>query len=103
MIDGTIEGDRSTNGVVVNREKIEKTELKHGDNIYFTGDVMLDSYLNWKKNNKRKFEKKHIFFTLHRPYNTDNKVRLKKILKIINLISKKNQTILSLHPRTKKI
>lgn len=70
--------------------------------VYFTGDVMLDSYLNWKKKNKRKFEKKHIFFTLHRPYNTDNKIRLKKILKIINLISKNNQTILSLHPRTKK-
>ena len=45
LIDGTIEGDRSTNGVVVNREKIEKTELKHGDNIYFTGDVKAHYYI----------------------------------------------------------
>ena len=70
--------------------------------VYFTGDVMLDTYLDWKKHSNTKLEKKHIFFTLHRPYNTDNKIRLKKILKIVDSISKKNKTISLLHPRTKK-
>ena len=72
-------------------------------NVYNFGDVMYDTYLKWEKNFSLPSKKeKSIFVTIHRPYNTDNKSRLKKILSIFKFLSKKNKINFSLHPRTKK-
>lgn len=45
---------------------------------------------------------KFILTTLHRDYNVDNKEKLEKILKQLNLINKDIPIVFSLHPRTKK-
>ncbi|ACB52136.1 hypothetical protein cce_2788 [Crocosphaera subtropica ATCC 51142] len=45
IIDGTIEGAKSRNGIGVNGHKIKEWELKHGDIIYFTKDVTAHYYI----------------------------------------------------------
>ena len=70
----------------------------------FTGDLMYDllkSHVNMIKKPKVKLPKQYIIFTLHRFENTNNKIRITKILKAINSI---NQAVVwPVHPRTKKI
>ncbi|MDJ0729086.1 MAG: EAL domain-containing protein [Crocosphaera sp.] len=45
LIDGNIEGYKSKNGIVVNGERIDKSELKHGDIIHFTKEVTAHYYI----------------------------------------------------------
>ncbi|MEL4897824.1 EAL domain-containing protein [Crocosphaera sp. Alani8] len=45
IIDGSLEGHKSKNGVLVNGEKIDQYELKHGDIIYFTRYVKAHYYI----------------------------------------------------------
>lgn len=45
IIDGTIEGYKSKNGIVVNGERIDKHQLKHGDIIHFTKKVKAHYYI----------------------------------------------------------
>lgn len=78
-------------------------------NVFFTGDVLYDLFLKMKsKFSLNTFKKlklipnKYILSTLHRDYNVDNKEKLEKILKQLNLINKKIPIVFSVHPRTKK-
>ncbi|MGK7884810.1 MAG: EAL domain-containing protein [Crocosphaera sp.] len=45
LIDGNNQGNRSTNGLMVNGQIIEEVELKHGDKIHFTRDVKAHYYI----------------------------------------------------------
>ncbi|MCK4524459.1 UDP-N-acetylglucosamine 2-epimerase, partial [candidate division WOR-3 bacterium] len=47
--------------------------------------------------------KKYIYMTLHRPFNVDNKDRLRFIIDFINKISEHYPIIIPLHPRTDKM
>jgi len=78
-------------------------------NVFFTGDILYDLFLKMKNEfNLTTFKKlkltpnKFILATLHRDYNVDNKEKLEKILKQLNLINKNIPIVFSLHPRTKK-
>lgn len=73
-----------------------------------SGDVMLDRLLETINNydiledffDKNNLEKENYYLlTMHRPYNVDNKERLKSILDILNKLDKK--VIFPIHPRTK--
>lgn len=79
------------------------------DNIYFVGNVMIDTLLK----NKQKAEKtsqilvknnfvnkKYALFTVHRPENVDKKEALKKVVKILENLSKEIDIIFPCHPRT---
>lgn len=78
-------------------------------NVFFTGDVMYDVFLNMKsKSDYSILEKlklqpsKYIMMTLHRDFNVDNPVKLEKILREVDKISKEIKVVLPIHPRTKK-
>lgn len=81
------------------RENLEKENIKH--NVFNAGDVMFDmikiaqskGFLN------EGIEYPYYYITLHRPYNVDEKERLKLLLETINSLDKK--AIFSTHPRTK--
>lgn len=73
--------------------------------VYNVGDIMKDLVSYVVKNNlfEGKDEEKGDFYyvTIHRPYNTDDKVRLLSILKVLNQLDKK--VVFSLHPRTRNL
>lgn len=80
------------------------------DDVYQTGDVMLDSLLqNIDLARKRSKllkeldikEKNYFLVTIHRAENTDNIQKLENIILGINQLNKK--VIFPIHPRTKKI
>lgn len=71
------------------------------DRIYLVGDIMYDSLLLAKKTINICEVKNQILVTLHRPYNTDNFIRLKNILRSLNDLGQK--IIFPIHPRTKSI
>ena len=45
VIDGDLQGKRSTNGLLVNGRKLFSHDLKHGDQIMFGSDVKAKYYL----------------------------------------------------------
>jgi len=82
--------------------------------IFFTGNVMIDTLLQYrkcaqqskilttlqfKKNNKIQ---KYAVVTLHRPSNVDDPVTLRRILYALNAIAKKVPVVFPMHPRTIK-
>ena len=93
------------------KEKGNENLKKEGitKNVFFTGDVMYDVFLNMKsKSDYSILEKlklqpsKYIMMTLHRDFNVDNPVKLEKILREVDKISKEIKVVLPIHPRTKK-
>tara|TARA_Y100000996_G_scaffold414899_1_gene407296 strand:- start:3520 stop:4611 length:1092 start_codon:yes stop_codon:yes gene_type:complete len=81
------------------------------DKIIFSGDIMLDTFLNNKQKivNKKAYEKMelsksdYIITTIHRLENTSDSVRLQNILKSLNTISKQLlPVVFPIHPATKK-
>ncbi len=100
----------------LSREGIQNGKEKIVENV---GDVMYDSILYYSKiaEEKSTILKDLGFFTpnsklrtpsyylatLHRAENTDDPIKLKSILKALNLIAKEVPVILPLHPRTKKM
>ena len=44
LIDGNLQGDRSTNGIIINGQRCFSHDLKHGDVIVFAGDVEAKYY-----------------------------------------------------------
>jgi signal transduction histidine kinase/pSer/pThr/pTyr-binding forkhead associated (FHA) protein len=44
LVDGDLQGKRSTNGLMVNGRRLFSHDLKHGDNIIFGGDVKAKYY-----------------------------------------------------------
>ncbi|MDD2890064.1 MAG: UDP-N-acetylglucosamine 2-epimerase (non-hydrolyzing) [bacterium] len=76
--------------------------------IYFTGNIMIDSLLAYKKLAKKSkiLEKlglkKYALLTLHRPNNVDDKKILIEIINTLKEISKTIPIVFPAHPRTKK-
>lgn len=87
-----------------------KNEGVSDDKIFFVGNVMIDSLINYlpKANNSNihkelNVEKgNYVLATLHRPSNVDDPEQLNKLIKMLNVISEKRKVIFPVHPRTKK-
>ncbi len=74
--------------------------------IVKSGDVMQDGAMFYKQFAQRpkiQFQDTFILCTIHRAENTDDKIRLQNIFGALAEISKDQQIVLPLHPRTKKI
>jgi UDP-GlcNAc3NAcA epimerase len=72
------------------------------NNVYNVGDVMFDSILSAKQKILNQFENSNkILLTIHRPYNTDNIIRLTTILDLLNQLNE--SIIFPIHPRTRNI
>jgi UDP-GlcNAc3NAcA epimerase len=76
---------------------LKKEGIDH-KGIFLCGDVMCDTLKLVENKINRLFDTPYYFTTLHRPYNTDDKVRLKKILVILNNLEK--NVVFPIHPRT---
>ncbi len=88
--------------------------LKEGKNsgqIYFAGNVMIDS-LEFVKNRIHesvvvrdlKVEPhNYALITLHRPSNVDNKESLGKIIRILGSVQKRLPVVFPIHPRSRKM
>ena len=86
------------------KENIKKNVHVVGNSIFNSIEQILNISNNKKINKKFFFldKKKFIFATIHRAENVENSKRLKKILYIINSLSKDNIVFFPIHPRTKK-
>ena len=87
--------------------------LKNGKNseqIFFVGNVMIDSLLYFKPHFKKpvffdKFsleKKKYLVLTLHRPSNVDEASKLNELINFICNQSQELPIIFPIHPRTKQ-
>lgn len=59
------------------------------DKIYHVGNIVIDNIVKYKDiiDNTIKPSPQHTLFTLHRPFNTDNREQLKNILQCINEVA----------------
>ncbi len=82
----------------LNNENIKK-------NIFFVGNVMIDTLLNNKEyiNKKIILYKNYIYITIHRKENLININNLEKIIDMILKIKMNYNIVLNLHPNTKLI
>jgi UDP-N-acetylglucosamine 2-epimerase (non-hydrolysing) len=76
-------------------------------NIYFVGNVMIDTLINFLEIIKKRKKIQTLFskygvVTIHRPSNVDNIDTLKKIIISLNKISENIPLVFPIHPRTKK-
>lgn len=80
-------------------------ENHNADNIFFVGNLMIDS-LHYGLERIKKLPKAKKFdyglITLHRPSNVDNFANLKNIIDNLRDISNEIKLYFALHPRTKK-
>lgn len=89
-------------------ENLKKEGIE--ENVYLTGDVMVDSLLYYMEIAEKKSNilselglksKEYLVATVHRAGNTDNEIKLKEI---VGAFSELNETIIfPLHPRTEKL
>ena len=79
------------------KEKITK-------NVFFVGNIMIDSLIAFfkKNNDKPNFSNIDGLITLHRPENVDEKTKFESILKNLEKWTKKHKILFPIHPRTKK-
>ena len=79
------------------KEKITK-------NVFFVGNIMIDSLISFfkKNNDKPNFSNIDGLITLHRPENVDEKKKFESILKNLEKWTKKYRILFPIHPRTKK-
>jgi UDP-GlcNAc3NAcA epimerase len=80
---------------------IENLRLEgiHHKGVLRSDDVMCDMLLLVKGKAERLFDFPYYFATIHRPYNTDEHLRLAYIFEQFNALDKK--VVFSIHPRTK--
>ena len=74
--------------------------------IYHCGDVMYDNslYFSSKANSQQPIaNNQYILCTIHRNNNTDEPERLSAIVKALLRLSKEEEIVIPLHPRTKKL
>lgn len=80
---------------------------KNNARVVLSGDVMQDGAIFYRrlarKPSNLEISANFILCTIHRAENTDNPVRLINIIEALQELSKNNQVVLPLHPRTKKI
>ena len=88
-------------------DNLKKESCWYNSEIYKTGDLMYDSFLEFKKINKfsNKFAEKgnYVYCTIHRENNTNNKEKLNSIVKSLNEINKIIRVVFPVHPRRKKM
>lgn len=78
--------------------------------IFFTGNVMIDSLINYRDKAKavsllkdlNVATKSYVLMTMHRPSNVDHVDKLEVILSVIRAVCKSHKLIFPIHPRTKK-
>lgn len=81
-------------------KNLKNEGIKEG--VYQVGDVMYDALLLAQKVIGENYvTKNQILVTLHRPYNTDDVVRLNSILHEINVLN--IPIVFPIHPRTKSV
>lgn len=95
----------------------EESALKHlsnegypKENIFFTGNTMIDSQHYAKEKAaasdvpaKMGLDKKdYVLVTIHRPSNVDEKEQLVQLLNILTELSEKRKVVFPIHPRTRK-
>lgn len=86
-----------------------KKEGKSPDKIFFVGNTMIDTLVAFdaqiqKSDILKPFDlesKKFVLMTMHRPATVDQKDGLKKLLELINFVTKKYKLIFPIHPRTR--
>lgn len=86
-------------------------EGKRADQIFFTGNVMIDSLVFAQKRMEQsdvlarfKMEPRaYALVTLHRPANVDQSDSLEKIIRILETIQKRMTIIFPVHPRSVKM
>lgn len=86
-------------------------EGKSESQIYFTGNVMIDSLVFAKPQINRSQvstdlklpDKSYCITTLHRPSNVDDPKTLAKIFEIFDTIQNKLSVVFPIHPRTRKM
>ena len=97
--------------VTRNQEKINLYKENIKSKVYIVGNSVYESVqqilkISDKKKINKKFnslnKQKFILATIHRAENVDNKIRLKKILNIINKLAEDNLVFFPVHPRTRK-
>lgn len=66
--------------------------------IFKSGDVMCDTLYLVQNKIQRIYAEPYYFATIHRPYNTDDNDRLKRLLDSLNKL--RHPVILPIHPRT---
>lgn len=77
-------------------ENLKKEGINHSG-IFLSGDVMCDTLHLVKDKIQKLRDESYYFTTLHRPYNTDEKIRLENILTVMNGLDK--TVIFPIHPR----
>ena len=105
--------DQLSDAIFVTRSQEKKNLYKENikKNVYIVGNSIYESVqqilkISDKKKINKKFDnlidqKKFILATIHRAENVDNKIRLKKIINIINKLAENNLVFFPVHPRTK--
>ncbi len=93
-------------------DNLEAEGFKNINTKYvLTGDIMKDAVAFYGKQVEEKStiihgqnlkENKFVLATIHRPENTDNKLKLSAIFKALDKINTDIKVVLPLHPRTKK-
>ena len=68
-----------------------------GDKVFMTGDVMCDLLQKMRPFIRQISQEPYYYVTLHRPYNTDDSIRIARILAVLNQL--KYPVLLPLHPR----
>jgi UDP-N-acetylglucosamine 2-epimerase (non-hydrolysing) len=84
-------------------------EGKEEKKIYFVGNTMIDSLVNYKEFVKKSkilakinCPEEYGLMTFHRPSNVDNSKTLNELVNTIELCCSKLTMVITLHPRTKK-
>ncbi len=84
-------------------------EGKDKDRIFFVGNTMIDTMVAFEdkirsSDIKQQLQLPHdgdfVLMTIHRPSNVDNAAGLKKLLQLIDYITKKQTLVFPMHPRT---
>ncbi|MBW7888502.1 MAG: UDP-N-acetylglucosamine 2-epimerase (non-hydrolyzing) [Bacteroidetes bacterium] len=87
-----------------------KNEGVPEEKIFFTGNVMIDSLMQYIEKAKHSTileqlklqPQQYTLVTLHRPRNVDSVEELKNIVSMLNALAKKSNIVFPVHPRTRK-
>ena len=85
-----------------------KNEGINSKKVFFTGNVMIDSLVNYSENidhsqiieNLRIEKNNYVLATFHRPSNVDKHENIEQIIFALNNISKRCPVVFPVHPRT---
>lgn len=78
--------------------------------VFFVGNVMIDSLTHFLQeadssnilDKLNVLPKQFVLVTLHRPSNVDHKLKLSRLVDLLNTISENRSVIFPIHPRSKK-